>query len=45
MISMIIAVVVGVVLAVGGTVIITNTLDNVSNGTPSHASIYQYGSR
>ena len=45
MISVIIAIVVGVVLAVGGAVIITNTLASVSNGTPSHASVYQYGNR
>jgi hypothetical protein len=45
MIPVIVAIVVGVVLAVGGAVIASNTLTGVSNGTPSHASVYQYGNR
>ena len=45
MIPVIIAIAVGVVLAVGGAVIASNTLTGVSNGTPSNASVYQYGNR
>jgi hypothetical protein len=45
MIPVILAIVVGVVLAVGGAVIATNTLTGISDGTPSHASVYQYGNR
>ena len=45
MIPVIVAIVVGVVLAVGGAVIASNTLAGVSNGTPSQASVYQYGNR
>jgi hypothetical protein len=45
MIPVILAIVVGVVLAVGGAVIASNTLTGISDGTPSHASVYQYGNR
>jgi hypothetical protein len=45
MIPVILAIVIGVVLAVGGAVIASNTLTGVSNGTPSNASVYQYGNR
>lgn len=45
MIPPLIAIVAGILLAVGGSVIATNTLSSVSNGTPSHASLYQYGNR
>ena len=45
MIPVIVAIVVGVVLAVGGAVIASNTLVGVSNGTPSNGSVYQYGNR
>jgi hypothetical protein len=42
---LLIAIVVGVVLAVGASVLVTNGLAGVANGTPSNASIYQYGNR
>jgi hypothetical protein len=44
-VRLLIAIVVGVVVAVGATVLVTNALAGVSNGTPSNASIYQYGTR
>jgi hypothetical protein len=42
---LLIAIAVGVVLAVGAAVLVTNALAGVANGTPSNASIYQYGTR
>ena len=42
---LIIAVVVGLVIAVGAVVIAENVLSHAANGTPSNASLYQYGSR
>lgn len=45
MLRLIIAIVVGAILAVGATVLVSNVLNNAANGTPSNASIYSYGSR
>jgi hypothetical protein len=45
MIRLIIAIAVGAVIAVGGVVIITNVLNSAANGSPSNASLYQYGNR
>jgi hypothetical protein len=45
MIRLIIAIAVGLVVAVGGVVIMTNALSSTANGTPSNSSLYQYGSR
>lgn len=45
MVRLLIAVAVGIVIAVGATVALTSALANVSNGTPSPGSIYQYGTR
>lgn len=45
MVRLLIAIVVGVVVAVGATVLVTNALASVANGTPSNGSIYQYGTR
>lgn len=45
MVRLLIAIVVGVVVAVGATVLVTNALVGVANGTASNASIYQYGTR
>jgi hypothetical protein len=45
MVRLIIAIVVGVVVAVGATVLVQNALTGQVNGTPSSQSIYQYGSR
>jgi hypothetical protein len=42
---LIIAIVVGAVIAVGATVLVKTALDSAATGTPSTASIYQYGSR
>lgn len=45
MVRLLIAIVVGVVVAVGATVLVTNALAGVANGTSSNGSIYQYGTR
>jgi hypothetical protein len=45
MIHLLVAVAVGIALAVGGAIAATNTLSSVANGSPSHASLYQYGNR
>ena len=45
MARLLIAIVVGVVLAVGAAVLAGNALTGLANGTPSTASLYQYGSR
>jgi hypothetical protein len=43
MMRLIIAVVVGLVIAVGAVAIAENVLSHAANGTPSNASLYQYG--
>jgi len=45
MIHLLIAVAVGIALAVGGAVAASNTLTSVTNGAPANASLYQYGNR
>ncbi len=47
MMSLVISVVVGAVLAIGGTVITTEVVTAVANGTPptQTQSLYNYGSR
>ena len=45
MVRLIIAVAVGIVLALGATMLGTRALAGVANGTPSSASLYQYGNR
>jgi len=42
---LIIAIVVGIVIAVGAVAVVENVLSTASNGTPSNASLYQYGTR
>jgi hypothetical protein len=42
---LLIAIVIGVVLAVGGAVLTNIVLGGLANGTPSQATLYQYGSR
>jgi len=42
---LIIAIVVGIVIAVGAVAVVENALSSASNGSPSNASLYQYGSR
>jgi hypothetical protein len=46
-VRLIIAVVVGAVIALGGTVLVTNVLSNQADGTPTPASssLYNYGTR
>ncbi|HEY1622197.1 MAG TPA: hypothetical protein VGG16_00205 [Streptosporangiaceae bacterium] len=45
MIRLIIAIAVGAIIAVGGVVVLVSALDTAANGTPSNASLYQYGNR
>jgi hypothetical protein len=45
MIRLIIAIAIGAIIAVGGVFVLENALNNAANGTPSNASLYQYGSR
>lgn len=40
-----IAIAVGIILAVGGTVLGAKVLAGAANGTASNASLYQYGTR
>jgi hypothetical protein len=42
---LIIAIVVGLAIAIGGTVLVVNVLTSHGNGTPSNSSTYNYGSR
>ena len=42
---LIIAIVVGIVIAVGAVAVVENVLSGASNGNPSNASLYQYGTR
>ena len=42
---MIIAIVVGFVIAVGAVAVVENVLNSASNGAPSNSSLYQYGTR
>jgi hypothetical protein len=44
-VRLIIAVVVGVAIAIGGSVLVINVLSSHGNGTPSTSSTYNYGSR
>jgi hypothetical protein len=42
---LVIAIVVGVAIAIGGTVLIVNVVTSHGNGTPGTSSTYNYGSR
>ena len=44
-IQLIIAIAVGVVIAVGGVFVLETALQSAATGTPSNASLYQYGNR
>jgi hypothetical protein len=44
-VRLIIAVVVGLAIAIGGSVLVVNVLSSHANGTPSTSSTYNYGSR
>jgi hypothetical protein len=45
MMRLIIAVVVGLVIAVGAVAVVESVLSHAANGNPSNASLYQYGTR
>ena len=45
MVHLIIAVALGIALAVGGAFAASGALTGVANGTPTNASLYQYGNR
>ncbi len=45
MARLLIAIAVGVVLAVGAAVLAGSALGSLSNGTASNSSLYQYGTR
>lgn len=45
MLRLIIAIVVGLAIAVGGTVLVVNVLTSHGNSTPGYSSTYNYGSR
>lgn len=45
MARLLIVIVVGIALGVGAAFLVTNSLTGVANGTPSNASLYQYGAR
>ena len=45
MIHLIIAVALGIVLAVGGAFAVIGAQTGVANGTPTNATLYQYGNR
>jgi hypothetical protein len=42
---LIIAVAIGLAIAIGGTVLVVNVVSGHGNGTPSNSSTYNYGSR
>jgi len=44
-VRLIIAVVVGLAIAIGGSVLVVNVVSSHGNGTPSTSSTYNYGSR
>ena len=45
MLRLIIAIVVGLAIAIGGTVLVVNVVTGHGNSTPSNSSTYNYGSR
>ena len=45
MVRVIVAVVVGLAIAIGGTVLIVNVVTSNSNSTPSNSTTYNNGSR
>ena len=45
MLRLIIAIAIGAVIAIGGTVLVVNMLTSHGNGTPTNSSTYNYGSR
>ena len=45
MLRLIIAIIVGLAIAIGGTVLVVNVVSSHGNSTPSNSSTYNYGSR
>ena len=45
MLRLIIAIAIGLAIAIGGTVLVVNVLTSHGNGTPGDSSTYNYGSR
>ena len=45
MLRLIIAIVVGLAIAIGGTVLVVNVLTSHGSSTPGNSSTYNYGSR
>ena len=45
MLRLIIAIVVGLAIAIGGTVLVVNVFTSHSNSKPGNSSTYNYGSR
>ncbi len=45
MLRLIIAILVGLAIAIGGAVLVVNVLTSHGNGTPGNSSTYNYGSR
>ena len=45
MLRLIIAIVIGLALAIGGTLLVVNVVTSHGNGTPGNSSTYNYGSR
>jgi hypothetical protein len=45
MVRVIIAVVVGLAIAIAGTILVVNVVTSHGNGTPGNSSTYNYGSR
>jgi len=45
MVRLLIALAVGLILAVGASAVTTQVLSGVANGTPTNKTLYNYGSR
>ncbi len=45
MLRLIMAIVIGLAIAIGGTLLVVNVLTSHGNGTPGNSSTYNYGSR
>ncbi len=45
MLRLIIAILIGLAIAVGGTVLVVNVVTSHGSGTPGNSSTYNYGSR
>jgi hypothetical protein len=44
-IRMVIAVLIGLAIAIGGTVLVVNVISSHGSSNPSNSSVYNYGSR